>query len=69
MKVIEPETMPRKLAVNVSEAAQMISVSRPTMYEIMNRSDFHGSFRIGSKRLVSVQALQEWITNQTKETT
>ena len=66
MKTIT-DTMPTKLAVNVSEAAQLISVSRPTMYEIMNRADFHGSFRIGSKRLVSVDALREWIKNQTEE--
>lgn len=61
------DTMPTKLAVNVTEAAQLISVSRPTMYEILNRADFHGSFRIGSKRLVSVDALREWVEKQTAE--
>ena len=56
-----------KLAVNVSEAAEMLSVSRPTMYQILDRDDFNGAFRIGSKRLVSVAALQTWIDRQIKE--
>lgn len=57
-----------RLAVNVSEAAQMLGVSRPTMYEILNREDFKGDFRVGSKRLISVQALQDWIDRQTRAT-
>lgn len=58
-----------KLAVNVSEAAEMLSVSRPTMYEILNRSDFNGDFRVGTKRLISVSALQEWIDRQIQTAT
>lgn len=57
-----------KLAVDISTAAKMLSVSRPTMYQILNRSDFTGSFRIGTKHLVSVAALQAWIAKQTEET-
>ena len=56
-----------KLAVNVSEAAEMLSVSRPVMYEILNRADFNGAFRVGSKRLVSVAALQRWVDKQVAE--
>lgn len=60
----ETAKMPAKLAVNVSEAAELLSVSRPTMYEIINREDFNGTFRIGAKRLISVDALKQWIENQ-----
>ena len=56
-----------KLAVNVSEDAEMLSVSRPVMYEILNRADFNGAFRVGSKRLVSVAALQRWVDKQVAE--
>lgn len=61
------EVQNKKLAVNVSEAAEMLSVSRPTMYQILDRNDFAGAFRIGSKRLVSVAALQAWIDKQVRE--
>ncbi len=65
MKEKTSDTTPAKIAVNVSEAAELISVSRPTMYEILNRSDFTGTFRVGSKRLISVEALREWVEKQT----
>lgn len=64
--VINQQTPP-KLAVTVTEMADMLSISRPFAYQILNREDFRGSFRIGSKRLVSVDALREWIKNQTEE--
>ena len=66
--VINQQTPP-KLAVTVTEMADMLSISRPFAYQILNREDFNGSFRVGNKRLVSVDALREWIANQTKETT
>ena len=56
-----------RLSVNVSEAAALLSVSRPTMYEILNREDFTADFRIGSKHLISVKGLQEWIDKQTEQ--
>ena len=55
-----------KLAVNVSEMAELLSVSRPLAYQILNREDFRGSFRVGSKRLVSVAALRDWIEKQAR---
>ena len=62
------QQMPPKLAVTVTEMADMLSISRPFAYTIINREDFKGSFRVGSKRLISVDALREWIKNQTEET-
>lgn len=57
--------MTDRLTVNVSEAAALLSVSRPVMYQILNREDFTADFRIGSKHLISVKGLEEWIDKQT----
>lgn len=54
------------LAVSAAEAARLLGVSRPTLYQLLNRADFP-SFRVGSRVLISVAGLQEWIDRQTKE--
>lgn len=53
------------LAVSAAEAARLLGVSRPTLYQLLNRDDFP-SFRVGNRVLVSVAGLQEWIERQTK---
>ena len=58
---------PDRLTVSVAEAARLLSVSRPTMYEILNRADCNVDFKLGSRRLVSVAALREWVEKQTRE--
>ena len=60
--------MPDKLeplAVSAAEAARLLGVSRPTLYTLLNREDFP-SFRVGSRVLISVSGLREWIDRQTK---
>ena len=54
------------LAVGATEAARLLGISRPTLYQLLNRVDFP-SFRVGSRVLISVSGLQEWIVRQTKE--
>lgn len=54
-----------RLAVSIPEAAALLSVSKPTMYEITKRSDFTAAFRVGGRTLVSVAGLQSWIERQT----
>lgn len=54
------------LAVNTTEAARLLDVSRPTLYQLLNRPDFP-SFRVGKRVLVSVAGLQEWVNQQAKE--
>lgn len=54
------------LAVSAAEAARLLGVSRPTLYQLLNQSDFP-SFRVGSRVLISVAGLQEWIDRQAKE--
>lgn len=56
----------KPLAVSAAEAARLLSISRPSLYRLMNRADFP-SFRAGGRILVNVAGLQEWIDRQTKE--
>ena len=41
------------LAVSAAEAARLLGISRPTLYQLLNREDFP-SFRVGNRVLVSV---------------
>lgn len=52
-----------RLALNVTEAAECLGISRPTMYELLRREDFP-SFRIGTRQLVSRDGLAEWVRKQ-----
>lgn len=52
-----------RLALNVTEAAAALGVSRPVVYQLMRRDDFP-SFTIGTRRLVSRAGLQSWIEKQ-----
>lgn len=53
------------LAVSAAEAARLLGVSRPTVYTLLNRTDFP-SFRVGNRVLVSVAGLRDWIDRQAK---
>ena len=55
-------TMDNKLLISVSDVAEMLSVSRPVIYRLLDDPDFQKcSIRIGKRRLISLQALEEWI--------
>ncbi len=53
-----------KLAVGTTEAAKLLGISRPTLYQLIGRTDFP-SFRVGGRVLISVSGLQAWIERQT----
>ena len=53
------------LAVSAAEAARLLGVSRPTLYNLLNQSGFP-SFRVGNRVLVSVAGLQDWVDQQAK---
>lgn len=53
-----------KIAVSVSEAADMLSVSRPTIYRLLHSEGFPASFKVGGRTLISVDALREWVRSQ-----
>ena len=52
-----------KLAISVNEAAALLGISRPTMYELIHREDFP-SFQIGRRTLISRVRLAEWVEAQ-----
>lgn len=58
-KVLEP------LAISAAEAARLLGVSRPTIYQYIGRDDFP-SFKLGSRVLISVSGLQAWVDRQAK---
>lgn len=49
-----------KLTVTVDEAAKMVGISKPKMYEIV-RSRSVRSINVGKKILISRQSLVDWI--------
>lgn len=55
--------MPDKLAYSTSEAAEVLGVSRPTVYTLINREDFP-SFRVGNRVLISAEGLRQWVLRQ-----
>ena len=52
-----------KLAISVDEAAALLGISRPTVYELIHREDFP-SFQIGRRTLISRVRLAEWVEAQ-----
>ena len=53
-----------KMALNVTEVSEVLGVSRPVVYQLLKRADFP-SFKIGKRTLVSREALQKWVENET----
>ena len=51
------------MAVSAPEAARLLGVSKPKVYELMGREDFP-SFKLGGRTLISVDGLREWVRNQ-----
>ena len=51
------------LAVSAPEAARLLGVSKPTVYRMMNQSNFP-AFKVGGRTLVSVDGLREWVRKQ-----
>lgn len=61
---LEPQTQHEPIAVRSVEAARLLGVSRPKVYELAAREDFHGAFKFGGCTLFSVEALREWVRAQ-----
>lgn len=59
-KVLEP------LAVSAAEAARLLGVSRPTIYQYVGQAGFP-SFKLGNRTLISVEGLRAWVDGQTRK--
>lgn len=58
--VIEP------ISVRAGEAARLLGVSKPTLYELAKRDDFHAGFKCGGCLMFSVDGLREWVRQQSE---
>lgn len=54
----------KPLSVSTTVAAQMIGVSRPTLYTLLRKKEIP-SFQIGNRRLIPTAELAAWVKNQT----
>lgn len=54
-----------RLAVNPTECAAILGVSRPTVYTLIHQEGFP-AFKLGARTLISVDGLREWIAKQTE---
>jgi excisionase family DNA binding protein len=62
----QPTTLVEPLLVRVEEAARMLSLSRSTIYEMMDAGDLP-SVRHGTARRIPVAALRDWVVQQTQQ--
>lgn len=53
-----------KIALTVPEAAELLGVSRPTVYQLMRAEDFP-AFKVGRRTLISRSGLADWVEAQT----
>lgn len=53
-----------RMAISVSEFADMIGVSKPKAYDIIRRDDFRGVFKVDKRTLISVPRALEWVEAQ-----
>ena len=52
-----------KLAINVSELAELLGIGQPNAYELTKRADFP-TIRINRRILIPMDKLREWIDNE-----
>ena len=51
------------LAVSTAEAARLLGISRTKIYELIGCDGFP-SFKLGTRTLISVAGLREWVDKQ-----
>lgn len=57
-----------RLALDVTEAAALLGVSRPTVYALLRREDFP-RFKIGRRTKIPREGLEAWVRRQAEEAT
>ena len=57
--------MSEKLAYSLTETAEVLGVSRPTVYALIKQPGFP-VFQIGGRKLVSVDGLREWVLQEAR---
>ena len=51
------------LAVSATEAARLLGVSKPTIYQCIHQDGFP-AFKLGNRTLISVDGLRQWVQKQ-----
>ena len=54
---------PPRIAVSPPEAARMLGISKPKLYEVMRQEGFP-AFKLGGRTLISVDGLRQWVADQ-----
>lgn len=60
------EVKPKKLTLSVTEAAEVMGVSRTTMYQLVKIKGFP-TVQIGNRVLVSIKGLEKWVDEQAQK--
>lgn len=55
--------MADKLTYSPSEAAEVLGISRPTLYRLLHQEGFP-AFSVGGRRLISAEGLRAWVERQ-----
>ena len=63
----QPKSPVEPLLVRVEEAARILSLSRSTIYEMMDAGELP-SVRYGAARRIPVAALRAWVAQHTQAT-
>ena len=56
----------KKLTLSVTEAAEVMGVSRTTMYQLVKLKGFP-TVQIGNRVLVSIKGLEKWVDEQAQK--
>ena len=56
-----------RLAVNPNEAAELLGVSRPTVYALLNAERGIPSVKIGTRRVIPVDGLRRWLEDRAEQ--
>ena len=54
------------IAISVSEAARLLGVSRPKVYQLMQQDELP-SFKVGTRTLIPMEDLHKWVTARAKK--
>lgn len=57
-----------RLAYSPTEAAQVLGVSKPTVYTLLRRQGFP-SLKVGTRTLIPADGLREWLRQQSEGVT
>lgn len=61
-----PDKQLEPLSVSTSEAARLLGVSRPMIYELMQNAGLPW-FKVGTRTLLPVAGLKEWVAAQAEK--